>query len=213
MAVHLTVSAPAQGPRDHERDHQGNIELVVDGFVEDLTSTRSVEEAMLMVRSLSGFLLSSPVVRSNATYPLVPSESPLYIYLSTDDGNRLLRSHMLPSDYSEKIRSFEWTEVDDLYGAKWATWMNFFSGILRPALTATHDKNAVRRASQWYFDSECGSNELLQFIQAPVCLEILLGDKTTSDVLDISELFSNRCAYLLATDHADTLWLGRGGVP
>ena len=52
-------------------------------------------------------------------------------------------------------------------------------------------------ASQWLFDSYCGNNELLSFVQTTVVLEILLGDKTSSDAVGLQRLLSNRCAYLI----------------
>jgi hypothetical protein len=46
--------------------------------------------------------------------------------------------------------------------------------------------------------SHSGSDEMLSFVQAAVVLEILLGDKATSDVIGLGELLRNRCAYLIS---------------
>ena len=61
----------------------------------------------------------------------------------------------------------------------------------------------IKSASQWLLDSHSGTNELLSFVQATVCLEILLGDKAASEVVGLGELLRNRCAYLIAESHQD----------
>jgi hypothetical protein len=63
----------------------------------------------------------------------------------------------------------------------------------------THKTKAEKivRAGQWLFDSYCGNNELLSFVQAVVAMEILLGDKAVSDLMGLGELLRNRCAYLI----------------
>jgi hypothetical protein len=58
-------------------------------------------------------------------------------------------------------------------------------------------------AGQWLYDSSAGQDELLNFIQAMVVLEILLGDKATSDEIGLGQLLRNRCAYLIGQNHAD----------
>ncbi|ALL66806.1 hypothetical protein K788_0003050 [Paraburkholderia caribensis MBA4] len=51
-------------------------------------------------------------------------------------------------------------------------------------------------------DSYCGTDELLQYVQAAVVVEILLGDKAVSDQTGLGELLANRCAYLIANSHS-----------
>jgi hypothetical protein len=58
-------------------------------------------------------------------------------------------------------------------------------------------------AEQWLYDSSAGQDELLNFIQAMVVLEILLGDKATPDEIGLGQLLRNRCAYLIGQSHAD----------
>jgi hypothetical protein len=58
-------------------------------------------------------------------------------------------------------------------------------------------------ASQWMFDSHTGHDELLNYIQAMVVLEILLGDKAVSDEIGLGQLLSNRCAYSIGDSHED----------
>jgi len=58
-------------------------------------------------------------------------------------------------------------------------------------------------ASQWFFDSYGGTNELLSFIQTTIAIEILLGEKNVSDLMGLSELLRNRCAYLIGNNRKE----------
>ncbi len=61
----------------------------------------------------------------------------------------------------------------------------------------------IQLAAQWFFDgSRDGTDELLRFVQMMIVLEILLGDKATSDQIGLNELLRNRCAYLLGASNA-----------
>ncbi len=61
----------------------------------------------------------------------------------------------------------------------------------------------IALAGQWLFDSHCGDNELLSFVQTTVAMEILLGDKATSEAIGVGKLLSNRCAYLIGKSQRD----------
>lgn len=58
-------------------------------------------------------------------------------------------------------------------------------------------------ASQWLFRSYISEDRLLAFIQATVVLEILLGDKATSDQIGLGVLLRNRCAYLIGKSQSE----------
>ena len=73
------------------------------------------------------------------------------------------------------------------------------------------DKGArIVRASQWFFDSHTGQDELLSFVQSMVVLEILLGEKRPSEEIGLSELLRNRCAYLIGDESPGTVQAFRG---
>ena len=74
--------------------------------------------------------------------------------------------------------------------------------LLTKALSQGETSEKLRLAGRWLFDSYCGKNELLSFLQTTVCPEILLGDKAVSDLMGLSELLRNRCVYLIGKTHA-----------
>lgn len=57
---------------------------------------------------------------------------------------------------------------------------------------------SLRLSARWLFDSHCGRDELLSYVQATVAIEILLGDEDADPDVGLTTLMANRCAYLVA---------------
>jgi hypothetical protein len=74
---------------------------------------------------------------------------------------------------------------------------NFIFSQLRAVFSGEPKAEPIIIASEWFFDSYTGHDELLSYVQAMVVLEILLGDKATSKEIGLRRLLSNRCAYLI----------------
>jgi hypothetical protein len=84
---------------------------------------------------------------------------------------------------------------------KKTAWMRRRLQEIACVFQSKHNTEKLRSAAQWLFDSYCGRNELLSFIQTAVVMEILLGDKSISDLMGLGGLLRNRCAYLIGTSH------------
>jgi len=74
---------------------------------------------------------------------------------------------------------------------------------IRAVFSAKGKADLIVLAAEWLFNSFRGKDELLGYVQAMVVLEILLGDKATSDEIGLGALLRNRCAYLIGRTHKD----------
>lgn len=61
---------------------------------------------------------------------------------------------------------------------------------------------SIALSARWLFESHCGRDALLQYVQAAVAIEILLGDEEVDPSVGLTSLMANRCAYLIATTPA-----------
>lgn len=75
--------------------------------------------------------------------------------------------------------------------------------LLKKLFANNIEVGKIRNACCWLFDSYCGDNELLSFVQATIAIEILLGDKSESEKIGLGTLLKNRCAYLLGTTNEE----------
>nr|WP_267965982.1 HEPN domain-containing protein [Halomonas aerodenitrificans] len=64
-------------------------------------------------------------------------------------------------------------------------------------------KSKLLLACQWLYESYCSRSELLSFVQTTVVIEILLGEKSSSDQIGLGVLLRNRCAYLIGSSQSE----------
>ena len=121
----------------------------------------------------------------------------IYSYVQRSGGYELGPSVELDDEHGERLASFQWAELPTA-DITWELWIDTIAKRFTPAMAQTDAASLLRRCCQWHFDSSCGTNRLLQFVQATVAIEILLGDKSSSDLIGLGELLANRCAYSLA---------------
>lgn len=58
-------------------------------------------------------------------------------------------------------------------------------------------------ASKWFFDSFKGTDETLRYVRRMTCLEILLGSSVNTDSSSLSEIMSNRLAYMIGKRYTE----------
>ncbi len=123
--------------------------------------------------------------------------------LASQDAFRDLANEWLPPDEAACIGALEISTESDATLKK-----------RMHLIASAFERDDVRllNGGRWYFDSFCGSNELMQFVQATTTLEILLGDereeskhrrtkpenqaKRKKDT-SLTELLATKCGYLL----------------
>jgi hypothetical protein len=200
LTAHLVADKPTSWPAD-------TLYLVhtAKGFLTDSFATQLAKDVRLLARTLGGLLEASGVAKYHYTSPSAwltysSRDRWIYAYEERDGAWHPASSVIVEGDYAERLDSLQWLEIPEVQERQWDLWMNTVATRMRPAFVKSDDAARLRRCSQWHFDSQCGSNRLLQFVQATVAIEILLGDKATSDKMGLGELLANRCAYSLATD-------------
>lgn len=70
-------------------------------------------------------------------------------------------------------------------------------------LLVSEGARRFKAAAAWMLRAELSSRNLDRAIYASICLEVLLGDRETSDRIGLSKLMANRCAYSLGQNDAD----------
>jgi hypothetical protein len=174
------------------------LEATLKGYVGFGLDTETLERFYHQVRTIAGIGLA--VDAFNLTYSnyatlFSPSSSfllkPLYVY-RTEGG----------SEANERIRYLpdRLGPIDQLglHPSKFNSIV-----LLSIAFGDSDDCGRLREAGQWYFASKTEKNEIFEFVEAVVVLEILFNDKATADAVGVEKLIANRCAYLIAGSTAE----------
>jgi hypothetical protein len=175
------------------------LQIKTRGFVGYYGETTPLREAISTAKAFCGVGLALRLFKVNYTYRHAPTKSRFIIHRRVGESWPMERTHDFSTDFSE---TFYDLVLDDLEGrikdeAEQALWVERRLKLVNSVFTHAADAEKIILASQWLFDSYCGSNELLSFVQTVVAMEILLGDKAVSDLMGLGELLRNRCAYLI----------------
>ena len=168
------------------------------GFVGFYSNTTPIEDFKFAVRAICGLGIANRLFHIRKTYYGGPRETQVVVFKCEDRDWKVRTNHSFSEEFSEEFESIEIN--NDLLNHAGKHRNYFIRKELEKLATALQDfdrNEPLIRAAQWLFDSYCGRNNLLAFVQATVALEILLGDKAFSDVIGLGKLLGNRCAYLI----------------
>jgi hypothetical protein len=180
------------------------IQIEVEGFIgRFLDASIAFSDAVSSIKAFLGLGVALLLFEFRTSFFSDTSNDKIYVHRFVGDKWTIEDAHQMSGALAEGVRcihNFD-AALDAKPGARTAWTKNRLDHI-SAAFAAGKRATNLRLASHWYFDSHCGTDELLQFVQAAVVVEILLGDKLASDQTGLGELLANRCAYLIATTHS-----------
>jgi len=174
------------------------------GFIGEFSRTATLRKGDLALRSFLGILIGLRAITIKPGYSLNVPHRDLIIHQNFASGWRVKRRLELDYEFSRAIPGIL---VDDLDGRvpedSRGPWLRYNLIRLMPALDESEEAQRIRLAARWLFDSVSNSQRLLSFVQAMVCLEILLGETDVRDPLGLGATIRNRCAYLIAGSYEE----------
>lgn len=177
----------------------GYLQFKRSGFIGYYGETSPLRDAISWLKAFYGIGIALRLIRVNYTYRYAPIKASFLIHRHVGSSWSMEPTHDLGTDLSEAFRDLV---LDDLGGqlkneAEQTSWMQRRLKLVSSVFAHNTEAEKIILASQWLFESHCGNNELLSFVQTVVAMEILLGDKAVSDLVGLGELLRNRCAYLI----------------
>ena len=179
------------------------IQISRKGYVGKFLTTTPEYSAIEEFKSILGLAIAIRAFEVRYSSSSTTSKERIYIHQNNDNSFQIVDNAELDEAVSKTISELR---VDDLNGKlttdeKKSFFVDNRLNFLAKALVRESGKERLLLSGKWIFDSYCGQNELLSFIQTMVALEILLGDKAVSDLIGLTELLRNRCAYLIGKSY------------
>ncbi len=189
-------------PREWKEDSL-YLQIDTDGFIGKYVSTQTTEAVLSNVKAFCGLSIALRLLKVEHTYH--PATPKMHLIAHKWNSSQWLfdESEELNDDASRAISDLSFHDLDGHLDTdtKKASWIKSKLEDIGVVFNNFEKSEKIILAGQWFFDSYSGRNELLSFIQTIVSLEILLGDKASSDVVGLGELLRNRCAYLIGKTH------------
>jgi hypothetical protein len=175
------------------------LQFKTNGFIGYYGETSPLRNTISRLKAFCGIGIALHLFTRNHAYSHLMVRSSVLIHRLIGSSWNVERTHDLETDLSEALSNLVLPDAaKNLKSeAEQTYWIQSRLGLIKSVFTHEIEAEKVILASQWLFDSYCGSNELLSFVQMVVAMEILLGDKAVSDLMGLGELLRNRCAYLI----------------
>lgn len=179
------------------------IQVDAEGFIGKYVSTQTTENAVTTIKAFCGLSVALRLLKVEHTYHPATPKLNLIIHKNTSGNWNFDEAEDLNDDISRSISDLTFNDLDgDLESdTQKYSWIERKLNDISVVFNESRKAEKIILAGQWFFESYTGSNELLSFVQTMVALEILLGDKASSDMVGLGELLRNRCAYLIGKTH------------
>ncbi len=182
------------------------LQIQTAGFIGRYGHSQTTQTAKRLLRSFIGFGLATELFEEHSYFRSYSDAMPIYVHRASTHGTwQPLTRFNLSASVARGIYAVYITGTDPLRIKSMDTaWLDAKLSRIRDALNVGDGADQARLAAQWFFDGATGDDPLLTFVQSMVVLEILLGNKVTSDEgVSISTLISNRFAYLVGQTHEE----------
>lgn len=187
-------------PKSEEWDKASTyLQIKVSGFIGKYGETTPLEDGISLLKAFCGLAIALRLLKINRKYRTTSPKSKFFLHWNGRTRWEVLDIHELDAGSSEAFNDLIFYDLDGALDTdvKRAAWMREVLNSIHLVISNRESSRRLILAGQWLFDSYCGKNDLLSFVQTAVVLEILLGEKAVSDLLGLGELLRNRCAYLI----------------
>ncbi|WP_172125959.1 HEPN domain-containing protein [Devosia sp. 919] len=176
----------------------------VEGFIGRFAGSEPLRRAESRLRSFFGLCLALGLLEKGSSYMPSPPKQHLLVE-RTDQGSKVLeRAYELDDEFNLAISKFQpFTFTQKFDGETMELWRTTRLTLIRSAFKYSASSHKLQLAARWHFDSVANSGELLAFVQAMICLEIILGEQSEASELGVGEAIRNRCAYLIGKSTGD----------
>jgi hypothetical protein len=191
-------------PTKWEKNH-AYLQMSNEGFVGYYGLTPPVADAICHLKAVCGLGIALGLFQIRPLYRRSFIKTKLIVHRQNDDSWAFERFVEMDTAPSEVLADLFLTQLDGRLDSeeKKLDWMQQKLTQMRTVFASGPKGERISLGAQWLFDSSSGQNEFLSFIQAAVVMEILLGEKTATDLVGLGELLSNRCAYLIGKSRSD----------
>jgi len=177
------------------------IQFEQDGFVGHYGDTATSEIVKDDFKAFCGLGIALRLLKVDTKFRSTPTKAKFYIHQYYDAGWVIQKTQELDAAISDTFHDLVLHDLDGKLDNddRRKRWINSIFSDIEKVYSHRELTKKLLLACQWLFDSYSGKNELLSFVQTTIVIEILLGDKASSDQMGLGVLLRNRCAYLIGS--------------
>lgn len=175
------------------------LQIIKQGYIGRFVETNTSHEVVGDLKAVWGIQLAIGIAKRRSLWSAYPAKKKLIVHRQHNGEMELTLRIELDATTSALVDQIAFNDfIQDhpdvkLKSEVYELYLNEIDVIFGDSEEASR----LRLAARWLFDSYATDNELLAYVQAMVCLEIILGDASLIGEIGLGELLRNRCAYLI----------------
>jgi Apea-like HEPN len=176
------------------------LQIGVSGFIGVYGGSNTHQDAQRTLRAIFGLGLALQLFETKVEYSPVRQTASLSVHRERSDSSWEVEGKLdLNDTVAETLNTLRLSTANGWVNSqeRQDIWSERIIEEIRSVFQQEEKAESILLAAQWYFDGSHGADELLRYVQSMIVIEIILGDKATSDQMGLNELLRNRCAYLI----------------
>ncbi|HUD92754.1 hypothetical protein [Sphingobium sp.] len=182
------------------KDDRLFLEFRGSGYLSGRKKSGLVEEFYDETRSFYGACLVYGIISSNPSF-FIDELEPYLVSNSIIDGKEnLAHVERVDEDIARCANLATTSETDDMIENGIS-----IDEIMSPVKSVFNKTNSekLKTACAWNLRSHLSSRELDKILESAITIEVLMGDRETSDRIGLTKLMANRCAYAIGKNSED----------
>ncbi len=176
----------------------------VAGYVGIYGKSEALRLAETRLKAFIGFLLAQRTLAVGFHYVPSPPKYETIVYEKHAGSWEITRKDKVEDDLGRLLSKLEVNHVDGkIADDQIEGWMSYGLTRIRSGFSDKKASSRLQLSAKWLVESYSNSRDLLGFVQAMVCLEIILGDQDDTRELGIGATIRNRCAFLIGNSHEE----------
>ncbi|MCA1475258.1 HEPN domain-containing protein [Bradyrhizobium sp. NBAIM08] len=178
------------------------LQIDTEGFIGPYGGSSPAIQAERVLKSFLGLALALRLVKvANVVHGSPPTRS-FFVHKNEGDAWTIHAKIDLDRDPSRLLAEIEPNEMfSSASEERKVALVKLILDELKAVFSAGEKAETILLGAEWLFESYGVQDRRLSYVQSMVVLEVLLGDKATSDVIGLGQLLRNRCAYLIGKTH------------
>ena len=178
------------------------LRIQAEGFIGPYGGSGPALKTERLLKAFLGLGIALRLFRVDHSYYSAPPESAFFVFKTEGDKREIAQKLSIGTDLSRALHDIKLHNlvVQAETESKKQGLAQLMLDEMAAVFAAGERAQAILLAAEWLIDSHDGRDTRLNYVQAIVVLEVLLGDKAASDEIGLGQLLRNRCAYLIGAN-------------
>jgi hypothetical protein len=180
------------------------LQIETEGFIGPYGGSAPAVQAERLLKAFLGLGIALRLFKVGYVYYPYPPSHSFYVHKAHGDAWCIDSKVKIDTDTSRVLGEIQLNDmISGVANDRKLPLVTLILSEITAVFSAGSKAEAIVLAAEWLLESYSVRDSRLSYVQSMVVLEVLLGDKATSDEIGLGQLLRNRCAYLIGKNQEE----------